>query len=313
MRVAVVTNSSAGSGATGRPTPREIHEALEAAGVTCQLCETDGGDLPEQTVRAIEAHPDAIVTAGGDGTISSVVSKLAGIDIPLGIIPTGTLNHFARDLGIPLKLEDAVQTIRAGHARAVDVGTVNGRTFINNSSIGIYPQIVQKRDEIRERLGRGKWAAMLTATLTMLKRYPTVHVRINSPTVAFERDTPFVFVGNNRYEVSGYLLGQRQALDRRELALYFTNRTGRFGLFRLALRALVGHLNQDKDFNELAVDQVWIDARRHHLSVAIDGEVIRMTPPLHYQIRPGALKVLAPPPVEPPPAVVTADTFEVAR
>jgi diacylglycerol kinase family enzyme len=185
------------------------------------LCSAQGQDLAVEVRRAIEAKPDAIVAAGGDGTVSAVASALAGSDIPLGVLPTGTLNHFAKDLGIPLRLEDAARVIGAGSARHIDIATVNGRTFINNSSIGIYPHIVQKRDEIRERLGRGKWSAMLRAFLTVFTRYPTVHVRINSPTIAFERNTPFVFVGNNHYEISLNMLGKRPALDGHELCVYF--------------------------------------------------------------------------------------------
>jgi len=299
MRVAVVTNFKAG--AANRITPDSIRAALQAAGAQCELCESHGPDLLDATRRAIAHRPDAIVAAGGDGTISSVVSLLIETDIPLGIIPAGTLNHFAKDLRLPLDLDGAVRVITAQQIHAVDVGAVNGRIFINNSSIGIYPQIVQKRDEIRQRLGRNKWIAMLMAFLNVFKRYPTINVRIDSDHLAFKRDTPFVFIGNNRYEFSLNMMGKRPTLDRHVLSVYFTNRTGRFGLFRLALRAVLGHLNQDKDFQSLDVEEFWIDANRPQLRVALDGEVLRLVPPLHYQTRPSALKVLLPP-SEPSPA-----------
>ena len=293
MRVAVITNTKAGT--TPDPSPEQIRSALDAAGVSCALCPAEGHDLSAATHQAMQSKPQAVVAAGGDGTISAVASALAGSDIPLGVLPTGTLNHFAKDLGIPLQLQEAAQVIGAGNVRSIDIASVNGQIFINNSSIGIYPHIVQKRDEIRERLGRGKWSAMLMALLNVFKRYPTVHVRINSPTVAFERNTPFVFVGNNRYEISLNMLGKRLALDGHELCVYFPNRTGRFGLLRLALRAVLGRLDQAKDFDQLSIDQLWIDTDRQSVRVALDGEVTRLKPPLHYQIKPSALNVLAPP------------------
>jgi diacylglycerol kinase family enzyme len=133
---------------------------------------------------ALGRRPDAIVASGGDGTISAVASRLVNQEIPMGILPTGTLNHFAKDLGIPLDLAGACGVIAAGRVRQVDVGKVNDRTFINNASIGLYPHMVKKRDEIRERLGRGKFVAMFFAFLTVFRRYPTVRVRINTPAAA---------------------------------------------------------------------------------------------------------------------------------
>ena len=294
MRVIVVTNPHAGTSA--HPDPEEIRQALQSTGVQSEVLVTSAGhDLASITREAIKKHPDAIVASGGDGTVSSVAGQLAGAGIPLGVLPTGTLNHFAKDLGLPLDLEAAAKVIAANQMRAIDLAEVNGRVFINNSSIGIYPQIVAKREEIRERLGRGKWVAMLIAFLAVFRRYPTVHVRINSPKVAFERDTPFVFIGNNRYEFALNMLGKRPSLDRHKLSVYFTNRTGRFGILRLSFRALIGRLNQDKDFNILTVQELLIETNRPSLRVALDGEVFRLTPPLHYRTRPDALKVIAPP------------------
>jgi diacylglycerol kinase family enzyme len=251
---------------------------------------------------AAKQNPDAIVAAGGDGTVSAVAAALAGTGTPLGVIPTGTLNHFAKDLNIPLDLAGAARVIAARHIRCVDVAELNGRTFINNSSIGIYPQIVGSRERQRERLGRGKWISMLLACISVFRRYPTVRVRIGVEDKTVLRTTPFVFVGNNRYEMQMKTLGQRERLDGGELSLYFANRDGRFALLWLALRAVLGRLEQSKDFESMAVREVWIESAKRDLRVAMDGEVMRMKPPLHYQIRPGALSVLVPPPAREGPA-----------
>src|SRR4029079_14151203 len=131
--------------------------------------------------RAIaERGDELLVVGGGDGTISAAASALVGTDTRLGILPLGTLNHFARDLGIPTDLDEAAQLIARGHVRRVDVGEMNGRIFINNSAIGLYPLMVVDRDLQRRRLGRSKRVAMLVASLRTLARGqpPRLAVRI---------------------------------------------------------------------------------------------------------------------------------------
>jgi diacylglycerol kinase family enzyme len=114
-------------------------------------------------------HFDIVVVGGGDGSVSAAASVLAGSNISLGILPLGTLNHFARDLGLPLELEGAVRLIAAGRVRLVDVGEVNGRVFLNNSSLGIYPHLVAERDRYR-RHGPARWLAAVFALCRVLWR-----------------------------------------------------------------------------------------------------------------------------------------------
>ena len=302
MHVIVLTNPHAGNRA-GNGGAADLREALEAAGVTADVREVRGEELTAAaSTAARDARTDAVVAAGGDGTVSAVAGALwsrggnSGDDAkPLGVLPAGTLNHFARDLGLPLALPAAARVIAAGRAALLDVAEVNGRPFVNNSSIGLYPQIVRQRENLRQRLGRNKWIAMLAAFLAVFRRYPAVRVRIGVGDRTVLRTTPFVFVGNNRYEMNLTMLGRRQRLDAGELCVYFANRTGRFGLLRLALRALFGRLEQARDFDALSVTEVWIETPRRELRVALDGEVVRLSPPLHYRIRPGALKVLVDP------------------
>jgi diacylglycerol kinase family enzyme len=298
MRVIVLTNPHAG---TRADEVSALRAALECAGVDADVREVPGHELTAAAKRAIGESPDAIVAAGGDGTVSALAAALVDTPIPLGVLPTGTLNHFAKDLGLPLELNAAAQTIASAQRAVVDVGEVNGRTFVNNSSIGLYPHIVGKRDRVRERLGRGKWVAMVMAFMSVFRRYPTVRVRIGVQNQTVLRTTPFVFVGNNPYEMNLTMLGRRLRLDTGVLSVYFANRTGRFGLFRLALRAVLGRLEQAKDFDALSVTEVWIETPKRSLAVALDGEVVRLTPPLHYRIRPRSLNVLAPTPTIPTP------------
>jgi diacylglycerol kinase family enzyme len=219
---------------------------------------------------------------------------LAHSNIPLGVLPLGTLNHFARDLGIPTSIEGAVRVIAAGQVNTIDLGRVNDRTFINNSSIGLYPQVVRTREELRMRLGRGRVLATFIAVLNALRRFPVLSVRIGIGERSVLRQTPFVFVGNNRYIMSLMSVRGRQRLDEGILSLYVTNRTGRFGMLRLALRALFGRLEQAKDFESIYLPELWIETGKRRLHVALDGEVENMSPPLHYQSVPQALKVFVP-------------------
>jgi diacylglycerol kinase family enzyme len=203
------------------------------------------------------------------------------------------MNHVAKDLKIPLDLEGAVETIAAGRAARVDVGEVNGKIFLNNSSLGLYPRIIHEREK-QQRLGWGKWPAYLWAALAVLRRYPFLDIRLGADGKELTGRTPFVFVGNNEYQMERFDVGGRACLDNGELSVYTTHGTGRLGLVRLALRALLGGLRQERDFLAFTTTDMWISTRHKRVRVALDGEVTIMEPPLHYHVRPGALRVLAP-------------------
>ncbi len=218
------------------------------------------------------------------------------------MLALGTLNHFARDAGVPADLEEAVRTIVDGHRVQVDIAEVNGRTFINNSGLGLYPDIVRNRERQQKRLGRGKWPAFVWATLAVLRRYPFMRVRLVVDGSERSRRTPFVFIGNNEYRMDGFAIGERTELDRGQLSLYVAQRPGRLKLLVLALRALTGRLRQARDFDALGASEILIESRRKRLRVSTDGEVSVMTPPLRYRIRPRALAVMLPEPARPDPA-----------
>jgi diacylglycerol kinase family enzyme len=296
MRVAVVFNARSGTAVRRSPEDRraDLARAFEAAGVDASFLPLNPDSVERDVRQAIVNGANAVVAAGGDGTVSSVAGFLADTNVPLGIIPLGTLNHFARDAGVPIDLEEAIRVIAGGRARAVDVAEVNGRCFVNNSSIGLYPHLVTRRERRQERLGYGKWLAMLAALVSLFRRYPVVSVVMETAEERVPRTTPFVFVGNNRYTADGLMIGTRERLDESVLSVYFANRTGRFGLFRLAFRALLGRLQQAADFDSLTAPVMQIHTRKKTLKVSVDGEVVRLAPPLVYRIRPGALRLIAP-------------------
>lgn len=275
----------------------EICRLFSEAGVVAEIRHpTEERSLSAIAGEAREGADEVVVAGGGDGTVGGVAAALAGSGKILGVLPMGTLNHFAKDLGIPLDLPGAVAAIVNGETAGVDVGEVNGRVFINNSSLGIYPRIVAQRETQQEGLGMGKWPAFVWAMIQALRRFPFLRLRITFEGRQLDRKTAFLFVGNNEYEISGFRLGGRACLNAGKLGLYLTHRTGRFGLFRLAFHALLGRLKQVEDFDAFCVKEALIETQRARLLVATDGEVNWFKTPLQYRVRPGALRVRVPRP-----------------
>lgn len=262
-------------------------------GVEPRIVIARGADLPLSAARALGENSRLVVAGGGDGTINAVAGALAGRDTALGVLPIGTLNHFARDVGIPLNLEAAVRTLFTGQVKKVDVGEVNGRVFVNNSGIGLYPRIVRVREEAQRR-GHVKWVAFLLAVGSVMRRYSLVSVRLRSEeTHAAARGTPFVFVGNNRYEIAGLEIGTRSTLNSGRLWACVAPKTGRRNLMRMALRAFLGHV-ADHELDAFEAEEFFVETATRSVNVSTDGEVTIMDAPLHYRIRPGALGVVAP-------------------
>jgi diacylglycerol kinase family enzyme len=165
---------NAAAGVRTREIDREcdrIRGGLASRGVDVEVRQVPGSQLAAAAAEAAATGVDAGVMAGGDGTISAGAGALAGGRSALGVLPFGTLNHFARDAGIPGDLDEALAVIAAGHARAVDVGQANERVFVNNASMGFYPVAVADR-EARQEEGARKWPAMARAALETYRRLP---------------------------------------------------------------------------------------------------------------------------------------------
>jgi YegS/Rv2252/BmrU family lipid kinase len=291
--VAIIINHAAGSAQAIDAT--QIADRLRSSGMQVSVTlARNGSEIIDSAKRAHGDGAEIVVAGGGDGTINAVASVLTGTATTLGVLPLGTLNHFAKALHIPLELDQAVMAIVAGHRVAVDVGEVNGKIFLNNSSIGIYPDIVQERETEQHRFGKSKWVAFFWAGMKSLRRYPFLDVKLDVDGRNLTRHTPFVFVGNNEYAIEGFDLGERKTLNAGKLSLYVSQRTGRLGLAGFALRALFGRLRQARDFDALLATEIVIETRRRRIRVATDGEVVMMDAPLHYRIRAGALNVIVP-------------------
>jgi YegS/Rv2252/BmrU family lipid kinase len=289
--VPVILNMKSGTG-EARRAEEKIAKAFRSCGLEPKIIMVKKGIAGEAATAVKEGHR-LIVAGGGDGTINAVASALVRTEAALGILPLGTFNHFARDLGIPLDAEAAVRVVAAGKVAQVDVGEVNGRTFINNSSVGLYPRIVLERQQ-EQRSGHSKGAAFFLATLKVLRRLHHLQIRLAAGGTEIVQSTAFVFIGNNQYEIEGPKIGTRRTLVAGELFCYVADATTRWQLLRLFLDALTGRLRRSQALNVLHAKEAWIAAHRRHLRVAFDGEVATLPTPLHFRILPGALRVIVP-------------------
>jgi YegS/Rv2252/BmrU family lipid kinase len=290
--VSVIINEQSGA-APRQDTSVQIQDLFTAAGVHVRLERVrHGGDVAARA-RQAASRGDTLVAAGGDGTVGTVAGVAVERQALFGVLPTGTLNHFARDLGIPRDLAQAVHTIQTGRVQLVDVGEVNGRIFINNTSIGIYPRMVWEREkELRH--GRRKKTAFAIAMLRTWRTYRTIVCRVVVDGTPHDVRTPFIFVGNNEYVAEGFSLGSRKTLDTGRLSVFVAPDLGQFEILALPLKALVGRLEADAHFANFTAAEVSVEFSRPRISVATDGEVTIMRPPLHFAVRRSALRVLVP-------------------
>jgi len=291
--VEVIINSGSG-GVSSEETRGALEREFESHDLEVKIHIAESGTEITELASRLARSAEIIVAGGGDGTISAVAAEVAKAGKVLGVLPLGTLNNFSKDLRVPQTLPEAVRTIAEKNITQVDLGEVNGQTFVNNSSIGLYPRIVRRRVVQQERLGRGKWAAAAWAAWKVLRLSPLLKVKLTLGNMQFLRKTPFVFVGNNEYEMDFFNIGRRSKLDDGKLSVYFLRRGGRWGIIALIVRTIFGRLRQAKDFEEINTEEITIQTRKKWLLVAFDGEVATMKTPLNYRIIPRALNVIVP-------------------
>jgi diacylglycerol kinase family enzyme len=290
----VLLNRGGGAATAEDDIAAKVAAALAGAGVDAEI-ELVGGDDTEARARAIAERGDPLlIVGGGDGTVSAAAGALADTGTRLAILPLGTLNHFARDLGIPTGLDEAAALIASGTERRVDIAEMNGRTFVNNSAIGAYPLMVADRDLQRRRLGRSKRMAMAVAAIRTLVRFRHQRLTLTVNDLAERIDTPLLFVGNNDYRIEMPGAGRRERLDGGRLCVLVMRSKSRAGFLAATVRALAGRTRPDDMERVDDVQRLRVGSGRSWLTVSLDGEVESVKPPLDYRIRKAALRVIAP-------------------
>ncbi len=290
-KIAAIINSGAGSFPDETLLDR-VRAAFGRRGVDARVLLARGNSLRSLARSLREEGFDVIAAGGGDGTVSSVASELVGSHASLGVLPLGTLNHFARDLGVPLDLESAVSLVCSGASKAVDVGWLNEHTFINNSSLGLYPDQVRMRLRWRKRIG--KWLALVLASIAVLSRFRYLRVTAEFNGKRITRRCPMVLISNNEYKFEPGNLTGRERLDKGVMGIYLLRDEGRTGLLRIALHSLVFNLERAISFECDRAKEAVITTRRRRIRVALDGELYKLTTPLVYRSIPGGLRVIAP-------------------
>jgi diacylglycerol kinase family enzyme len=285
--VAVFINEKAGS-AAGRS--QAIEEACARAGLEARLVPVTGPEL-RKAAESAAAAGETLVAAGGDGTVSTVAGVAVKTGATFGVIPLGTLNHFAKDAGIPLEIDAAVAAIAEGRVAALDTGRLNDRTFVNNASVGFYAHLVRER-QAEQRRGHGKWIAFTIGLVRSWRNYRQLTLRMTVDGRPLVRRTPFVFVGNGEYVDEGPALGGRTSLATGSLWIALAPECSRGEMLLLMLRAIAGLATPELKLEEFRACEVTIESGAPGAGLAVDGELVPAAPPFACASRPGSLRAL---------------------
>lgn len=289
---------------SGRENDQEITErvtdTLTPLYAEFELRKTESGaDLVSMTERAISDGFNVIIAAGGDGTQAAVAGVLAGTETVMGILPGGTFNYFARDLGVGETLEEALQTLQNPRLATADIGEINNLVFLNNVSLGVYPHILKTREGIYRKWGRSRIAAYgsVLIALRRLRRPMALTARVDSETRHFT--TALAFVARSATQLESFGLDGVDAIQRGEFAVLVARARKPLPLIRSAFRLVAGMGAQDDDFDLITTDELTIQTRKSQL-VAHDGEMSKMQSPFKLRMRKKGLRVLLPTAIDQP-------------
>jgi diacylglycerol kinase family enzyme len=289
-----------GSGKSEKSEVRRVIESvLASAGRTFSVLEvSEAGELSrvaQSAVAEARATNGIVVAAGGDGTINTVAQATLGSDCSFGVLPLGTFNYFSRAHGIPSDVDQACRILLGTSAFQVQVGLVNDRVFLVNASLGLYPRLLEEREEAKSRLGRSRLVAMGAALKTLVTAHLRLRLDIDSKRGKRRLVTPTLFVGNNRLQLEriGF---SGQALDQHRLTAVTLAEVGVFGMLLLVVRAMFGRLADAEEVESFDFDQMTVRSRfaGRRIKVATDGEVELLSAPLSFRVAPHALWLIRP-------------------
>ena len=270
----------------------DVDAALRKAG--CFDIRAIAADEITEAVRdAMDEGATRIAAVGGDGTISSAAAAVARTEVELVVIPAGTLNHFARDNGIPTDLNEACAVAQSHEIRHVDVAWVNRRLFLNTSSVGVYANFVRVRERLEPRMGY--WLSSCFSMVRTFARVQAFKVQFESPVLNKPYKTPLVFIGVGERELKLPMLGGRIEGGRSGLHVLIVRGRTRARLVALAFEGAARGtraLSRTPHLDSFLVDRCTIEQR--HSTVAVDGEVVRMDSPLDFELGRGALRLVVP-------------------
>ena len=292
--ICLILNGSSGKGKAQENTDR-IREWAEARPGKVEIKMVGEGQTPPQlATECAKSSFGMIVVAGGDGTICAVAEALMDTGTTMGVIPSGTFNYFARSLGIPDDLQGALELLDSGEARPVTVGTINDRVFLNNASIGAYPEILDQREGIYKRWGRSRIAAHWSVIQALLTVHKPYRMKVSVDGEAHRAKTPLAFVANCAFQLDQFELDGADAIRNGEFALFLAEDCGRLKMLSFALKLARGRMKAGRDFTLYTGREIVIETSRKSGLVARDGEKEKMHSPFTFRQRTDALKVVMP-------------------
>jgi len=297
LTVIMNPGSGHGDGATIR---RTIAEALAAAGRAHRIVDAhDGTDLARTARSAVvEARRTGaiVVAAGGDGTLNAIANEVADSGVPFGVIPLGTFNYFARDLGIPVDPASAVRALLDGRLRPVHVARLNGHVLLNNASFGLYQRVLADREGFKQRFGRYRIMAAVSGFATLLRHHRSYNVEMTVDGRLVTVRTPMLFFACNTLQLEHLSLPVADCTAAGRVAMLVLKPISRPRLLGMALRGALGGLATAGHLECHCASHVVVRTRRPRrtVPVAIDGETIECTMPLAIDVARDALQVVVP-------------------
>jgi diacylglycerol kinase family enzyme len=273
---------------------RQVRERFESHGVNAELRCVDPGEL-QAVLRQISTDPpSALIIGGGDGTVvtGAVAARDAGI--PLGVLPLGTFNHAARDLQMPLELDEAIDAIVGGDVREIDLAAVNGRPFLCVCILGFYPEQGNPGEENRGSPWWVKSYLYLRATWRSFATYPRLAFTIRADAEILRVRSRFIAVSNNSYLDMAGVMPRKSSLDGGSLAVYASTHRTLGEVAGASLAFLSGRMEGDSDMHAMQARRVEIACARRRVAVMVDGEVVKEATPLRFSIEHRAFKAIVP-------------------
>lgn len=293
-RAHVIVNARSG---TITPDAAErVEKHLAGAGWQARIdIARTGAELVRAADAAAASDADVIVAGGGDGTIATIAAAVADTGRHFGVLPLGTFNYFAQRLGIPTDLDEALVVLTTGTVRPIGVGDVNGRMFLNNSGIGLYPAVLRQREQTYRRVGRSQIAAYVSAAVSLMKPRGLLNLQLRVDGEPLSRRTSLLFVGANPTQLAAFDIPGEECIASGRLVIYITQPLPPGRLLTLAARTFIRGLHGAGELEVVCGREVVVTLRRKRVRIALDGEIVRLHAPLRYRFREAALQVIAGP------------------
>lgn len=292
--IAIILNPGSGRDRDDDPGEQAVRLLAEAGHEAKLYRFSKDQPLAKTVARALSDGAQTVVAAGGDGTICGVAGALSGTGVAMGVLPLGTFNYFARSLKLPEDLSEAIGVVVNGRALAVRTGTINGKVFLNNTSVGRYPEILANREVVYKRWGRSRIAAYWSVLKTLVTLRRPLELSIDADGEVHRYRTPLIFVLNNAFQMEQMGLEGHDALNEGKLAMYISPDSGRLGQVRQALALALGIAQEKRDFLFLSAHKFRITGRRRRHRIALDGEREKMSTPLTIESHIDTLRVIVP-------------------